>query len=100
MKTEHPFGIQNVGHSKWQTCNQCGKAMEPQSLKQIVFDFCSKCFNNINPPENFKIIEKKNHINESKNDVINKQDEELNDLEEIEKKQRKRQHSELILSSK
>ena len=65
-------------------------------LKQIVFDFCTECFNNINPPYNFKIFEKKSkHFRMENNDEIDNKDEDLNKLEEKEQKERKRQYTEL-----
>lgn len=93
MRNQHPHGIKHKGHKKWQTSNQCGNAVKPGTLKQIVFDLCSNCFDKLNPPENFKIFEaKKNKITD---DDENNSDENTEELEKKESKTRKRKHSEL-----
>ena len=97
MRTEYPHGTKHCYNTHCVVCNQCGKAIKPGTLKQIVFDFCTECFNNINPPDNFKIFEKKSkHFRmENSDEIDNEDDEKENELEEKEQKERKRNHSEL-----
>ena len=89
MRTTYPHGIQHIGHSNCLICNQCSKPIVPNTLKQVIFDFCSKCCEQLSFPENFKVFEKK----EKQQKEIDVNDQGLNELENDEKRHLKRKYS-------